>query len=57
MLGHLSNENNFPELAYKSVLEQVEHKDINLNIASRLHPSEFFEVCTQDTISTIESLR
>ena len=25
MLGHLSNENNFPELAYKSVLEQIEN--------------------------------
>lgn len=44
MLGHLSNENNFPELAYRSVLEQIDHKDLNLNIASRFEPSEFFKV-------------
>ena len=44
MLGHLSNENNFPELAYKSVLEQIENKDLTLNVASRFEPSEFFEV-------------
>ena len=41
---HLSNENNFPELAYKSVLEQIDHKDLNVNVASRFEPSEFFEV-------------
>ena len=45
MLGHLSKENNFPELAYKSVLEQIENKDLNLNVASRFEPSEFFNVC------------
>lgn len=44
MLGHLSNENNFPELAYKSVLEQIEHKDLNLSVANRFSPSEFFKV-------------
>lgn len=44
MLGHLSNENNFPELAYKSVLEQIENKELNLNVASRFKPSEFFNV-------------
>lgn len=44
MLGHLSNENNFPELAYNSVLEQIENKDLTLNVASRSHPSEFFNV-------------
>ena len=44
MLGHLSNENNFPELAYKSVLEQIENKDLTLNVASRFEPSQFFEV-------------
>ena len=44
MLGHLSNENNFPELAYKSVLEQIENKELNLNVASRFEPSEFFNV-------------
>ncbi|HJJ05530.1 MAG TPA: MBL fold metallo-hydrolase [Clostridiaceae bacterium] len=40
MLGHLSKENNFPELAYKTVLEKVleehYHEDtIRLNVASR----------------------
>ena len=44
MLGHLSNENNFPELAYNSVLEQVEDKHLNLNVASRFEPSKFFNV-------------
>jgi len=44
MLGHLSNENNFPELAYKSVLEQIENKELTLNVASRFEPSEFFNV-------------
>lgn len=44
MLGHLSNENNFPELAYKSVLEQINDKDLNLNVASRFTPSELFNV-------------
>ena len=44
MLGHLSKENNFPELAYKSVLEQIENKDLTLNVASRFKPSEFFNV-------------
>ena len=44
LLGHLSNENNFPELAYKSVLEQIEDKDLNLNIASRFEPSPVFDI-------------
>lgn len=44
MLGHLSNENNFPELAYNSVLEQIENKELTLNVASRFKPSELFEV-------------
>ena len=44
MLGHLSKENNFPELAYKSVLEQIENKDLNLSVANRFEPSEFFNV-------------
>jgi len=44
MLGHLSNENNFPELAYKSVLEQIENKDLNLSVANRFEPSKFFNV-------------
>lgn len=49
MLGHLSKENNFPELAYKSVCEEIANSNcdlsnINLNIASRYEPSNFFEV-------------
>ena len=49
MLGHLSKENNFPELAYKSVCEEIANNNcdlsnINLNIASRYEPSNFFEV-------------
>lgn len=40
MLGHLSKENNFPELAYQTVLEELHNadlseKDISINIASR----------------------
>ena len=45
MIGHLSNENNFPELAYKSVLEQIDDKDLHLNVASRFEPSPLFNVC------------
>ena len=49
MLGHLSKENNFPELAYKTVVEQlIENKynenSININIANRLHPSEIINL-------------
>lgn len=46
MLGHLSKENNFPELAKQTVIEQV-NKDgklsdnIDISVASRLGPSEF----------------
>lgn len=44
MLGHLSKENNFPELAYKTVVEQlIENKydenNVSINIASRFNPS------------------
>ena len=49
MLGHLSKENNFPELAYKSVLEQLieEHYDENsfcLQVANRNSPSPAIEL-------------
>lgn len=43
MLGHLSNENNFPELAYKSVLEQINDKSLNLSVANRFKPSPIFD--------------
>lgn len=45
MLGHLSMENNFPELAYKSVLEQIDKNNhLNLEVASRFKPSEFLNI-------------
>lgn len=49
MLGHLSRENNFPELAYNSVLEEMKNnncniENINLSVADRFSPSAFFEV-------------
>ena len=48
MLGHLSKENNFPELAYKTVMEEIIKSKINselsLNVASRLKPSKVIEV-------------
>lgn len=49
MLGHLSKESNFPELAYKSVLNEmlqngIKEKDIELNIASRIEPSNIVNI-------------
>lgn len=45
MIGHLSRENNFPDLAYKSVYEQIERNEkLQLEIANRLGPSAFFDV-------------
>ena len=49
MLGHLSKENNFPELAYKTVMEQIvdnnfPESSITLNVASRIAPSAFIKV-------------
>lgn len=49
MLGHLSKENNFPELAYKTVLEQLmenhfDENSLKLSVASRSTPSELLEV-------------
>lgn len=45
MLGHLSKESNFPELAYKTVANELERsginiEDIELNVANRLAPSK-----------------
>jgi phosphoribosyl 1,2-cyclic phosphodiesterase len=31
MLGHLSKENNFPELAYQTVIEELQNNNIDLN--------------------------
>ncbi len=49
MLGHLSKESNFPELAYKSVTNElmqngVNIKDIELNVASRIAPSRVVNI-------------
>lgn len=49
MLGHLSKENNFPELAYKTVTEELIHNnidtnDIKISIASRSEPSKLITI-------------
>ena len=46
VIAHLSNENNFPELAYKSVFEQIDqNKKLHIEVASRNMPGNIFEVC------------
>ena len=50
ILGHLSKENNFPELALHTVLEELAIKNYSmtsgaLSVANRDHPSDFFEIC------------
>ena len=47
--GHLSKENNFPELAYKTVMEELEKENIStgnisLSVASRTAPSNLIKV-------------
>lgn len=49
MLGHLSKENNFPELAYKTVVEQlmenkIENSLFNLSVATRNCVSQIIDV-------------
>ena len=49
MLGHLSKETNFPELAYHTVLEEMQashhsSKAIDLFIANRLGPTKLVEI-------------
>lgn len=49
MLGHLSKENNFPELAEQTVLEELtannfNKNSVNLYVASRFEPSAFLDV-------------
>ena len=49
MLGHLSKESNFPELAHKSVINEmikngINTNDIELNVASRLEPSKVVNI-------------
>jgi len=50
ILGHLSKESNFPELAHKTVLSELNEYNysedhIKIQVASRLEPSNFVEVC------------
>ena len=46
ILGHLSKESNFPELAYKTVIEEIisssnyNENSLNLNVASRDNPGD-----------------
>lgn len=49
MLGHLSKESNFPELAYQTVLNElysnnISQKKLNLSVASRIEPSEIINI-------------
>lgn len=49
MLGHLSKENNFPELAYKTVVEKIidnhhDESDIRINVAKRDGPSSIINI-------------
>jgi len=49
MLGHLSKESNFPELAHKSVINEmirngIKENDIELNVANRLYPSKIVNI-------------
>ena len=45
MLGHLSKESNFPELAYQTVVDEIisnhsKNSQINLSVANRNCPSK-----------------
>lgn len=49
MLGHLSKENNFPELAYQTVVEKLmqsyfDADSIRISVASRVEPSKIITV-------------
>lgn len=49
MLGHLSKENNFPELAYKTVVEEIisnkcDESDIKVGVAKRDGPSVIIDI-------------
>lgn len=49
MLGHLSKETNFPELAYQTVLNEMHSKniteqDLNLSVADRFEPSKIINI-------------
>ena len=49
MLGHLSKENNFPELALKTVYyelkkQEITKKDISIEVANRDYPSKLIKI-------------
>lgn len=49
ILGHLSKENNFPELAYKTVVEElinnsIDENDINISVATRYKSTPLFNL-------------
>ncbi len=49
MLGHLSKESNFPELAYQTVVDELisnncDENSINLSVASRDYPSKLIKL-------------
>ena len=49
MLGHLSKENNFPELAYQTVIEELQASNVDINdlrisVASRYNPSKIIKI-------------
>lgn len=49
MLGHLSKENNFPELAYKTVVEEIishhyDEADVKVSVAKRDGPSKIIDI-------------
>ena len=47
MLGHLSKESNFPELAYQTVIDEIisnNTNNINLSVASRDCPSKLINL-------------
>ena len=49
MLGHLSKENNFPELAYKTVVEELiynhyDESSISISVAKRDTPSQMINI-------------
>lgn len=49
MLGHLSKESNFPQMAYATVVNELEknhfnNKSIEISVASRVEPSKLIEI-------------
>ena len=49
LLGHLSKESNFPELAYQTVVDELiangtDSSKINISVASRDYPGKLFSI-------------